>query len=33
VPKAGLAARGAWRDRRLMELAAHKKRMDREEGK
>ena len=33
VPKDALAARGAWRDRRLMELAAHKKRMDREEGK
>jgi 3-hydroxyacyl-CoA dehydrogenase len=33
VPREALAARGAWRDRRLMALAAHKKQMDSQEGK
>jgi 3-hydroxyacyl-CoA dehydrogenase len=32
VPGGDLAARGAWRDRRLMALAAHKKQMNAKEG-
>lgn len=32
VAKTALAGRGAWRDRRLMALAAHKKQMDSKEG-
>ena len=32
VPAADLAARQAWRDRRLMALAAHKKQIDSKEG-
>jgi len=32
VPATGLPARGSWRDRRLMALAAHKKQMNDKEG-